>query len=201
MTILIERLGKEADEFLRQMCKGIYLDGECYAFAIALHRRIGWPIVGLLDDETVRHAVVSCDSLHIDDEYFDARGGVVEVDLGRPFEMRPPYNLQYVTEEDLFAIRPIQDASIHRAARMAELLWPDLPWKNSWVSKIRAFAEDLESVSRKHGLWIRTAVPGSPPMLAEAGGDESGYLFRPTDDSMTYSVNRYFDGLVRIGIQ
>lgn len=175
------------------MCRGVYLHGECYAFSIALHRGLGWPIIGLVCDNEVRHALVR----NPDDNnlYYDARGKVCEANLQLPLRISPPYELRDIEEQDLYAIRPIQPMSIMRAMRIAQLLWPDMAWLNSVHSHLLAFAKDLEAISRKHGLWIRAAVPGCPPMIAEAGGDEGGYIFKPTDDSITYSLDRYLGSL------
>ena len=45
MTTQIHELNAESLDVLHQQCLAIYLDGECYAFATALHEGLGWPMM------------------------------------------------------------------------------------------------------------------------------------------------------------
>lgn len=180
---------KKIMEFMRGLCRTVFLDGECYAFAIALHRGLGWPIFGLILNDEIRHAFLYPANVS-SDVFFDARGYIAEEKLGEPFDIDYPYKLQQIEEKDLYATRPILDNSIDKARQFAEIIWPNLDWKGgARADKILAFAKELEALSRKHGLWIRAAFPGTPPLLAEGCGDES-YSLKIMADGCTYSVNR-----------
>jgi len=186
--IVVKPLEKNAAVFLHDLCQSIFLDGECYAFAIALHRYTGLPLVGLIDQDTIRHAAVRCPE---DGMLFDARGKVSEEEFREPFSKSPCCMLDSIEEKDLTEIRPVHETTIERAALTAGMLWPDLPWnKTSFLSRVRAFAKDLEEISCKHGIWIRAIVPGSPPILTQAFGDEGGYDVRPTLDGQAFTIDR-----------
>ncbi|MBI2642554.1 MAG: hypothetical protein HYW97_01795 [Candidatus Wildermuthbacteria bacterium] len=171
MTITFENLDAENIQLLYDFCTGVYLDGECYAFAIALQQNLGWPIMGLIHKGTIRHALLQ----RPDGGLFDARGPVKSKDAGKPFEVPHPYDLKPVEEIDLRKIRPIQELSITRALDIAQRIWPDLPWQNSMHERARRFAEELEALSRKYGVWIYARVPAAQPFLTLAHGDETGY--------------------------
>ena len=87
MTTLIQTLDDESREPIHSMCISTYLDGECYAFATALYEGLGWEIVGIMEDDVIRHVVVRspCDGL-----YYDVRGNVPETELGQPFGLSAP---------------------------------------------------------------------------------------------------------------
>ncbi len=182
----VRALSPEAREFLEGACESRFLDGECYAFAIALHRGTGWPIIGLMNGEEIRHAAVQ----RPDGLFHDARGAVSEAEFVEPFGGIPPLTLRSLTEKDFEGIH--YPHSIHMARRLAEALWPELPWRDAKAEKVTKFADALATLSRKHGVWIRSNVPGSPPMLAEGSGDEGGYVLTPTEDGLAFSIDRYF---------
>ena len=189
MSTLVQTL--QDKKFLQDLCFGMFLDGECYAFAIALNEGLGWPMVGLMSGKEIRHAAVR----RPDGKLHDARGPVSEQQFGHPFCFAPPYDLRTVTAEDLIrAGEPNgpRKFSIDMARRTAEALWPELPWENSLASKVSAFAEELEALSRKHGLWIRSSVPTAASMIAIGLDDEGGYELRPTVDGVTFTIDRYF---------
>lgn len=173
MVVVIQNLDNETLREFHELCEGVYLDGECYTFAIALHRNLGWPIVGLMHKGTVRHALVRRPE---DQVLFDARGPVTQAELGEPFGIPLPYDLKPIEENDLRRIKPIQEQGIARTLELAEKLWPDLPWKNSAQKRALRFAEELEQLSRKHGIWLRSRVGAdSLPLLYVGYGDETGY--------------------------
>lgn len=176
MTITFKNLDEESTQLLYDFCVGVYLDGECYAFAVALQQNLDWPIVGLTHGGTIRHALLQ----RPDGGLFDARGPIKSKDVGKPFGVPPPCDLKPVKESDLRKVRPIQELSIARALDVAQRLWPDLPWKNGMRERARRFAEALEVLSRRHGIWIRGKVPAAPPVLVLAQGDEAGYVLSPT---------------------
>ena len=100
-------------------------------------------MLGLMENGFVRHAVVKSPG---DIEYviYDARGrfnldclpGARDgVEFGKPFSYDWPYRLKPITEDELRAFGPINERMISMARRMAEVLWPDLLWKESHVLK------------------------------------------------------------------
>lgn len=207
MAVIVENLDPDAREAIADMCAGIFLHGECYAFAIALHRGIGWPIVALMarvesvlkelgEDEDAflypkgeipLHAAVR----RPDGMLHDARGVFPEEEIGEPFGIAAPHRLVNLAESDLRAIRPVGDRTVARARRFAEALWPDLPWKETAAGRVAAFAAELEDLCRRRGLWIRGPVPGSLPLVCEEGGEEGGYVVRPTADANAFLINRF----------
>ncbi|MDB5244224.1 MAG: hypothetical protein JWN18_94 [Parcubacteria group bacterium] len=166
-------------------CSG-FLEGECYAFAIALNDGLDWPLVGLMKGDVVWHAGVWAP----DGLIYDARGPLSKDAFARHFLLHP-YDIRDVTTHELYATRPIDERSIKKARRLAEVLWPDLPWIDSAVAKVKAFADELEALSRKHGLWVCGNVPANTPILFAGYGDEGGYEVRPNSLGLNYSINRY----------
>lgn len=199
MTVHYQSLDAKTREFLEAHVRGRYLDGQCYEFALALHRYAGLPIIALEQtagfggrrDPVIVHAVAELPP-GFAGELIDARGYIYRHQLNEPFGI--PEHLRRIreaTEEELFAIRMIQDSHIERAARLAEALWPELPWKNSEAAKRIAFLEELEALSRRHGFWLSRGVPGTLIHIREAFGEEKGYELRHTDDGLGFITDRF----------
>lgn len=188
MPTIIHKLEEHEEEYemLHDMNKAIFFDGECYAFAIALHQGLGWPIVGLVLGKVIRHAGVQSP----DGTLRDVRGSLTEEEFGNYFSS-PPFDIQELRVDELRAVRPIHDRTIEKARQWAEVLWPDLPWLHSHTSKVLAFADELEALCRKHGFWIRSPVPASPPILYDAYGEEGGFELHNTIDGVAYTIDRY----------
>lgn len=195
MSTVVKTL-KEADPKLWQQlyeaCLSVYLDGECYAFATALHEGLGWGIYGLMQGETIRHAVVKNPDIG---RFFDARGFWMysKSEMGGPFQMTD-FEMRAIDAQDL--IRPEESPearsySVERARVLAETLWPELPWKESTASKMAAFIEELEALSRKHGIWIRAPLPAAPAALTVGEGDEGGYTIC-AGLAGVFTMNRHF---------
>ncbi len=183
----------EGQEHLESMLRSTFLDEACYEFALALEEGLGWNIVGLRamhrGKETIRHVVL----VTPEGTFFDARGFVALEQLGMPFDLLPPHKLQSgVARTHLEGIRPIHDRLIVLARRLAESTWPHLPWKNSLALRAQAFAEELEALSRKHGLWLYAPYATTWPRISDSDcdGDEVGYTLRPTSDGMKLTINR-----------
>lgn len=188
MPTLIREPDIEGHETLQAMCTGTYLDGECYLFAVAVAWATDWPIVGLMEGEIIRHAVLRAP----DGRFFDARGFITEEELGASFGHRPPYDLRDLEPEALLDLRPMNAIIVKSAERMAQAVWPELPWKSSFRNRIAAYAKALELVSEAHGFWIRAVVPAAAPVIAPSEGDEGGYAITPTADGLTFTIERYF---------
>ena len=178
----------EATRVLHEILLAGCLDGNCYEFALALHRDFGWPMVGLMDGSVPRHVLIR----DPDGVLRDVRGRLEKTEIGRPFGMRPPYDLQDITEKDILKTRPVRERSIATARQLAEKVWPELPWKSTEAARMKAFADELETLSRKHGLWIRSAIPAAPPMISEGDDMEAGYTLVPTVNCGGYQIDRRF---------
>lgn len=196
MTTIWKRQEPRDRENIFKANEGVFLRGSCYAFAIALHRGLGWPLVGMVKDffdgvETFGDAVWHAGVRDPKGNLWDVRGIVKEEDFGDPFGAEPPYVLKSVTEKELKENKAVGENEIYFAAKIAQALWPGLPWKKDTLKgRVAAFAEDLERISRKHKIWIRGAFPATLPVLAEGVGDEKGYKLELTDDGMSYTINR-----------
>lgn len=187
MTIAVKNLDIEMAQILHDLCQGVYLDGECYAFAMALHRNLGWQMLGLLHQNTIRHAVVRNPQ---NGALFDARGQITDSELGDPFGVPAPYHLKQLEELDLLLLRPVHERSIAQALDMAQRIWPDLPWKDSPLERACKFAQALEELCRQYNIWIRPTVPGAAPILYTGYGDETGYALFPVANGAICTINR-----------
>jgi len=194
MVTKVEPLSKETRAFLESGLSH-YLEGACYYFALALHEGTGWPLVGItLKDGTVRHAAVQPPG---ETHLFDARGFVAREEFGVPFGFGQglTYELRSVSLEELSHESVSADArrhAIEKARKLAEVLWPDLPWKDSQQARVVAFLDAIETVCREHGMWIRAPYPRAWPQISMADGDEAGYNLRRTDDGIGLAFERRF---------
>lgn len=184
----LRRADREGFKCLREMCVQTFLHGHCYEFAAALNEGLGWPMIGFMHQDTVFHVGV----LTPKGMLFDVRGPVYEERFGEPYGLRGPLALQQVTLENLRAIRPVTDEGIGSARRMAEILFPRLPWKESHASKVLKFVDELEALSRKHGLWIRAPFPAQPPIIEKGDDAEAGYLIQQSSTGPAFSMDRMF---------
>jgi hypothetical protein len=66
----MDHLDTESAEFIRDLLIGTCLDGQCYEFAFAVSRGTGYPMIGLIVDDVIRHVAVALP----DGRYLDARG-------------------------------------------------------------------------------------------------------------------------------
>ncbi len=192
MPTRTEPLNPESRVFTYSQLKSIFLDGECYAFATAMHDAFDWPLVGLVGtDRVVYHAGVKAP----DGRLFDARGFVSTDNFAKPFGIPCAYTLEPVGLDQLIRDREpehVRRHSVMMARRMAEAVWPDMPWKDSALIRARRFCDALEALSREHGFWIRGPYAAARPHLSEACGEEDGYGLRPTDDGQSFTIDRRF---------
>jgi len=191
MTIRLEGLTPDYRKELQIMMEEQCLDGECYTFAIALSRGLGWSIIGLMKKKNVVRHVVLIDH---NGKYWDARGPITEDEIGEPFGILPPYNFKPIAEEDIISNRPVSEIDIDSISKKAQAIWPDLPWrKNTLKPRAIAFAADLERISKKHKLWVCGSIQRSLPMITEGEEDEVGYVIRINLDG-SYTINCVIGG-------
>lgn len=193
MPTKIHTLGEQESDWdiLHNLAIDTFLDGECYAFARALHEGLGWPLVGLMEGDTIRHALVREPNGNLR----DVRGVVTLEDCCRAFCLPFPAVTRNIC---ITALKrkdePSERVSVMtlRARRMAETLWPDLPWRNRSMSKAEAFADELESMCRRHGLWLHPMFPNSPIVISEECESELGYSLKPAINGSSFTIDRYF---------
>lgn len=190
MAPVYKPLDEKSIKMLKKMAKAVYLDGECYAFAIALSRGLGWPMVALVQAPlgTLRHAA----AYGPDHRLYDARGSFTQDDpaFGEPFGFVAPYAPRHVTEANLRAVRPVNERSVARAGEFAEAIWPDLPWLSSRKRRAMDFLLELEGLCRKHQFWIRSPFPAGRPVLCDGVGDEAGYTLQHTAEAGSFFIDR-----------
>lgn len=170
-----------------------FLDGDCYAFALAISEGTNWPIIGLFEDSIVRHACIKTP----DGMFFDARGFVTNEDIGTPFGLATPHDIKLVFPNDLIRDGEPKERvlwAIARARTYAETLWPNLPWKTRHADKVRDFINELEVLCLKHGFYIRAQIPGAPPVVVPIDGGEDGYTATQLVDGRQYLLMRRFVG-------
>lgn len=176
---------------IKEIYTDAFLFGVCGAFALALHQGLGWPLVILMRGSEECHVAVRTP----DGQLFDVRGPMSKEDVGfgEPYSCVPPYDLRNVKQEDVrqkSAIKPIGSYDIKIARGVAETLFPGLPWDTTLVSRVSAFADDLEALCRKHKLWIRSPNPNNMPIVTTEFGMENGYDLHQTMDGSEFMLNR-----------
>ena len=190
MTTVLHTLKEydyEAWKALQNMY-GIFLHGECYAFALALHRGLGYRLMGLIGGNgVINHAVVA----EPDGGYRDIRGVVSPEEAKKPFSVT---SIRQVSERELYQQRPIHDRDIVHARKVAETLWPELPWDTTAAQKVVAFTDELEALCRKHGVWIFGAIPAQQPII-QAMDEESfrGYDLKPNPNGTMFHLERVLE--------
>lgn len=190
MPTVIKPLDDDVREFLDNMLKGIYLEGQCYEMAIALHRGLNWPLIGFVQDmygqSVIRHAAVR----HPENGFFDGRGWVSEQNFFAPFGEKGSIITFELETELKHRTRPIQESGIKMAGKLAMSRWPELPWvADTYFQKIGAFLNDIERVCRRHGFWFSSPTAAGWPMIVTGENDEVGYALATTGNG-AYTANR-----------
>lgn len=167
----VKRLSEEDREALQEAISGRYLHGDCYSFAIALHRRTGWQLVGAVDREGLAlHAGVR----RPDGVYLDVRGFMGEYWFLDGWTQA--VGIAEMSEADLLAVDSKQmDERIAKADVHIDRLFPDLPGSDEAGKRIGAFLQGLHALCREHGFYIRAQTPGMRPVIYSAHGDEAGF--------------------------
>lgn len=173
--------------FLDTMAATIH--GNCYPVAIALHRGLNWPLIGLTNGEDIIHAGVRAPS----GMPWDGRGEITEEEFRKPFSTLLSFTIQDISENDLFnKSSPPIESWVELMLRRAQLAWPSLPWKiPTPQNRVMAFANELEELSRKHGFWVCGMTPTSLPVLFECQNSEaSDYKVELTVEGNAFTINR-----------
>lgn len=163
------------------------IHGNCYHFAIAMHRGLGWPIVGLVQNREIIHAGVKSPG---DEKFWDGRGALSRKEFIEPFAC-DYLRFSDITEEDLAISKNFSEHAVEILLEKAQLAWPELPWKvETFQEKIIAFAKELKELSQKHGIWICASLPNGPPVIFKGEGDELGYRLTLSVEGNAFMINR-----------
>lgn len=178
------RISEEAKKFLSDLLAAS-INGNCYEFAVMMHRNLGWPLVGLIENFQIIHVGVKSP----DGKYWDGRGGLSQTDFIKPFK-KDCLEFEYIEESDLISHK-ISDRVVGIFLEKAQLLWPELPWKKPTdLEIIEFFAKDLEELSRKYRLWIGSPTSSGPSVIFKGIGDETGYELTLSEDGNAFFINR-----------
>lgn len=178
MTTIVIPLSKKSDDWksIHSHLDG-YLHGKCYPFAIMLHENFGWQIIGIVEKGVVQHAGARTP----DGKIFDARGFVTEEEFVTPFKLSRTCKIKpiKVDQIDLRVKDPSSTRSVEEdmdfAEKVSRRLWPELPWKDNFIERAKKFADELEELSKKYGVYISYPITTCPPILFEMDGGEGGY--------------------------
>ena len=67
------------------------------------------------------------------------------------------------------------------------------PKKDSFCNAIlHTIANELEEISRKHGVWIRSQLPTQLPVLSPGDDDEKGYTLTQSSFGNSFLIDRRF---------
>jgi hypothetical protein len=188
MTINYISPDEESGRFLLNAMAAT-IHGNCYPVAIALHRGLRWPLIGLANNRDIIHAGVRSP----DGFLWDGRGGITEEEFKKPFSMLSSFTIQNICEKDLFdRSSAANEYWVELMLKRAQLAWPDLPWVTQTPQdRVLAFATELEELSLKYGLWICGAAPTSLPVIFENKKDEvGGYEVKLTAEGNAFTINR-----------
>lgn len=186
MSVTYKPLSDQDRKSLHEEAIEAYLHGGSFAFALALHRELKYPLVGLMEGREIRHAGVLRGGRH-----FDIRGEVSKEEFGKPFGISPVVT-RLIREEELRALRPIDPSALDSAVGTAQALWPEFPWREGPLRRYEAFLAELEELSKKHGVYVFAPYVTAWPILTEAHGNEKGYILTPAHNGRQYFFDRKF---------
>ena len=158
-------------ETLRDVLATRYLAGGCTGFAVAVHRRTGWPLVVIrAGDGGLSHT--GCKAP--DGRLVDARGFLDEEEFFHPFPAVG--GIHPVTEEQALREHPQSEGLISTAGLHADMLL-DLPGYCPERRKFDEFAVALADFCRERGMWLRGPNAGvlESFIAYEAYGEEEGF--------------------------
>lgn len=182
---------EETRKFLFEAMAATILSN-CYPVAIALHRGLEWPLIGITDGEDIVHAGVRAPNGML----WDGRGEITEQEFEKPFlKLSSFFTIQSISENDLFIkSSPAIECWVEVMLKRAQLAWPDLPWKiRTPQDQVMAFANELEELSKKYGLWVCGMTPTSLPVVFECQDNEAArYEVELTAEGNAFTINRTF---------
>jgi len=169
MAVTIEPIRDDDAESSRSVFAGMYLHGLCVAMAVAIHRRTGWPLIAARNERgDLIHAGVRTPS----GSCMDVRGEMSDWHFMVEFKAD-----RVVPADEATLLREdpkIDEREIAKAEGRLPSLFPALPRQSRRAERMAAFAEDLEGICRKHGIWLRDDGPHG--MIAyEGDGAEDGF--------------------------
>lgn len=155
---------------------GEYLHGKCFIFALAVARGTGEQLIVVEDRSGIVHAGVRGQ----DGMCKDVRGSLDDISFAEMFVFGE-HLIRDTSEEELCRVslaangEPITEDMLERARRHAESVWPAWPWKESHLRKVIQFAQELEALCRKCGVWVREPYPATLPIIYPSQGEEKGF--------------------------
>ncbi len=184
MGFVINELNKMDKRELLHSLPGLFL-AYFAEFAIAVHQGTGLPMIGIFKDGVLQHVAIECP----DGRMFDARG-FVETSSKRFLEKwltdGVELTLTPVTEAKLRAIRVVDKDGyrVEQARVSAEILFPELPWKNGGdLKRVHGFLGNLQHLFLKYGVKVEV-----PFEISIQTDEEMG---RPNMYAIHPSVTRY----------
>lgn len=159
----------------RELLAGVYMQGRCSAFAIAVARRTGWGLVAIWDGDALLHS----GSRLPDGRVAHALGIVSEAEFAAGWRGR----VADCDERAMLAAHPQTEDEIRKAGLHADMML-ELPGTCAGVEAYRAFAADLAALCDRHGIYLRGDMPSGAGIVAyPAYGDEAGFDVEamPTD--------------------
>lgn len=185
----------------RQILTGFFDDYRapyCFIYAIACARGTGFqPVLLTSKYGSILHAGVR----DAEGYYRDVRGRLTAPHFVVGFTIAEDFVIRDTTEEEMFAIlreenhEPTEDIEerVKRARVHAESLWPEWEWKESHLQHLKAFTEELSTLCRKYGVWIREPHPTALPILYKTNGnDEQFELEQLISPNCQYLLKRTF---------
>ena len=107
-------------------------------------------------------------------EFRDVRGALSEEKFIAPYVNVGPLEILEISEQDLLREAPASEEMVERAHRHLAELFDDLPITKEKNQRLTSFLEELGSLCREHGYWLRGQT-SSGIVLYEAYGEEAGY--------------------------
>lgn len=193
MTTVVAPIDEKLRARIKKALRANYSDKNSFAFAIAMYRGLGWPLQAFFAGKPLKPIRAGV-CIPKTGGIFDARGPVGEDDFaGTPRLTTAKHrdDIGDIREGEVYAMFKIVDSQVERARLWAEMLWPDLPWEEPRLRKEMRFADELEALSRKYGLWITGVSVGLAPIVHDSKGDESGYILETTNYLGTTSITTH----------
>lgn len=191
MPVIIRELSEE-DRAAAHASNMHFFNGNCYSFAVALHRLTGWQIVGL-----VRSCEIWPDHVGVrdpDGNLRDYRGIVPYKEFGRYFGYTAPYKLRDYSPEELARSSGVRESLVELALDLIEVIWPELPMRiDGKLARAHRFTAAMEQLCRDHDIWFTTTAQGTAfwPFMSFGDDIAQGIELRPALIGNSYFFNRH----------